>query len=134
MNNHAKRLVKELETLGFRRDYDAKTRGRAYRHPNQPDQIIKVFDAMSDTSITAAKRMANKIADTGWSGPRMPATIKERATIRRRKERAEQERQKAAVEARAAEAERIAEVEARVRREDARRHEIESLMMPGRGR
>ena len=66
MNNHAKRCMKTLEALGFQRDHEAKTKGRAYRHPNQPDQVLKVFDAMTDTTITAVIRKANKIADTGW--------------------------------------------------------------------
>lgn len=134
MNNHAKRCMKTLEALGFQRDHEAKTKGRAYRHPNQPDQLLKVFDAMTDTTITAVIRKANKIADTGWSGPRQPETIKERARITHAKHKNQRQRQDDARQDRAAEAER--EYESRQREIDAtkRRHEIESLMQPGRGR
>lgn len=141
MNQHAKRLVKELETLGFRRDHDAQTRGIAYRHPNDPARVIKVFDAMSDSSMTAARRMANKIADTGWSGPRMPLSIKERLAAQRSRETRQEAARREAEDARAADAdarfEQRRERAARARRieaEDSRRRQIESLMMPGSGR
>lgn len=135
MNNHAKRLVRELETLGFRRDYDDPSKnGRVYRHPNDPSQVIKVFDAMSDNSITAATRKANKIAETGWSGPRMPSSIKERARVRRSGERAEREREARAREERAERAEREHEARLAVERAAQREAEIASLMQPGHGR
>lgn len=134
MNNHAKRLMKELETLGFRRDYDAQTRGIAYRHANDSTQVIKVFDAMSDSSMTAARRMANKIADTGWAGPRMPSTIKERAATDRRKRAAQQEMVKTAVADRAAEADAKHEAQQSIRRNEARLRELRALMMPGGAR
>lgn len=114
-NHHARRLARDLEALGFQRDYEAKTKGMAYRHPNQPDEVIKVFDAMTDNTITAALRMANKIADTGWSGPRMPQTIKERAAITRRKQKTQRQREDQARAERAAKA----EVEYRQRRTPA---------------
>jgi len=134
MNNHAKRLVRELEALGFRRDHDARTSGRAYVHPNQPDQVIKVFDHMSDTTITAAKRKANKIADTGWSGPRMPSSIKERARIKKASAKAKREAEAKAREERA-QAKEAEYIKRRVAEETARkRREIENLMRPGYGR
>lgn len=134
MNNHAKRCMKTLEALGFQRDYEAKTKGRAYRHPNQPDQMLKVFDAMDDSTITSVIRKANKIADTGWSGPRQPETIRERARIADTKKKSRRERDDEARQNRAADAE--CEYESRQREIDVadRRREIESLMQPGRGR
>ena len=134
MNNHARRLMRDLEALGFNRDYEAKTRGFAYRHPNQPDQVIKVFDAMTDNTITAALRKANKIADTGWSGPRQQQTIKERAAITLRRESRKREAERAAVEERARKAEAEHEARERIRRDEKRRREIAELMRPGNGR
>lgn len=133
-NHHARRLMRDLQALGFERDYEAKTRGFAFRHPNQPDQVIKVFDAMTDNTITAALRLANKIADTGWSGPRQPQSIKERATITRRRESKRRESERAAVAARAAKAEAEHEARERERREDQERRYIADLMRPGNGR
>lgn len=135
MNKHAKRLRQELETLGFQRDHDHPSKkARVYRHPNQPDQVIKVFDAMNDNSITAASRKANKIADTGWSGPRQPATIKERARVTRRRRTAYERKEQAERDARAAAAEREYERQQRARRAALRQREIRDLMQPGFGR
>lgn len=135
MNHHAKRLVKDLESLGFHRDHDDPSRnGRVYRHPNDPTQAIKVFDAMSDNSITAATRKANKIADTGWSGPTMPSTIKERARISKSKQRRERERDALARRAHAEKAEAEHQARLAAALDDQRRREISSLMQPGRGR
>ena len=137
MNHHAKRLCKDLEALGFRRDYDAEEKTsarRVYVHSNDPDAALKVHDCMSDNTITAALRKANKIADTGWSGPRQPATIRERATVQRRQARTHRERDDRARADRAAAAEREYEDrQAAIRREQAL-HEIEALMQPGGGR
>lgn len=135
MNNHAKRLKRELETLGFRRDFDDPSRnGHVYRHPNDTTQAIKVFPKMTDTSITAAIRKANKIADTGWSGPRMPATIKERARVTKSRERQARDREQQAREQRAAAAEREHDAQVAAARSVSREQEIASLMQPGYGR
>lgn len=134
MNNHAKRCMKTLEALGFQRDYDAKTRGIAYRHPNQPDQVLKVFDAMTDTTITAVIRKANKIAETGWSGPRQPETVKERARITRQKQKTARQRDDEARRERAVAAEREHLRRDLLAQEERARREFESLMQPGRGR
>lgn len=134
MNNHARRLMRDLEALGFERDWDARTRGFAFRHPNQPDQVIKVFDAMTDNTITAALRKANKIADTGWSGPRMPQTIKERAKITRQRTKNQRQREDAARRERAEKAEREAQARDAILARERRDREIAALMRPGFGR
>lgn len=137
MNNHAKRLCTALETIDFRRDYEAEKKTnarRVYRHANDMAQAVKVFDCMNDSSITMALRLANKIADTGWSGPRQPATIKERATVTRRKMSTQLKREQAAIEQRARDAEAKHEAQERERIADQRRREFGSLMQPGRGR
>lgn len=133
-NHHARRLMRDLEALGFERDYEAQTKGFAYRHANQPDQVIKVFDAMTDTTITAALRKANKIADTGWSGPRMPQTIKERATITRRSKKSQREKEDRARRERADAAEREYEARQAAARSARREREIADLMRHGFGR
>lgn len=137
MNNHAKRLCKDVESLDFWRDYDAEEKTKArrvYRHSNDPSQAIKVFDQMSDNSITAAVRKANKIAETGWSGPRQPQTIKERATMHRRKERTKRQRDDEARRERAEKAEAEFQVRQKVSQRLKQRREIEDLMRPGYGR
>ena len=136
MNNHSKRLMKDLEALGFVRDDEARTKGIAYRHPNQPTEIVKVFDAMSDGGRTAALRMANKIADTGWSGPRMPTAVKERAAISRRKAKTQRQRDDEARRARAEQKEREVAAHELLVSHIRQSREIESLMQPSgeRGR
>lgn len=135
MNHHAKRYMRDLESLGFERDHTYEGRhGVAYRHPNDPTQVLKVFDAMTDNSITAGLRKANKIADTGWSGPRQPQTIKERATITRRRQTAQQKKIEAERAERAKKAEAEHEARQREARERAAYRDISSLMQPGYGR
>jgi uncharacterized protein YaiL (DUF2058 family) len=134
MNNHARRLMRDLEALGFERDWEAQTRGFAFRHPNQPDQVIKVFDAMTDNTITAALRKANKIADTGWSGPRAPQTIKERAKITRQRTKSQRQREDDARRERAEKAEREAQARDAILARQRRDREIAELMRPGYGR
>lgn len=135
MNHHAKRYMRDLESLGFERDHEYEGRhGVAYRHPNDPTQVLKVFDAMTDNSITAGLRKANKIAETGWAGPRQPQTIRERATITRRKESVKRRKEREAVEARAKKAEAEYEARQRAERAEAQRREMSGLMRPGYGR
>ncbi|MGI8682034.1 MAG: hypothetical protein ACR2JO_07880 [Mycobacteriales bacterium] len=134
MNNHAKRCIKNLEALGFYRDHDAQTRGLAYRHPNAPDQVLKVFDQMTDSTITSVIRKANKIADTGWSGPRQPETVKERARVTHSKNKSQWQREDEARRARAEVAERAHEDRSRTEVETEHRREVEDLMQPGYGR
>ena len=136
MNNHAKRLCKTLESIDFRRDYDAEKKTnarRVYRHANDMTQAVKVFDSMNDNSITMATRLANKIADTGWSGPRQPQTIRERANIIRRKGKTERQRETEARQERAVLAE--SEYESRQQAIAAERsyREIADLMQQGFG-
>lgn len=136
MNNHAKRLCTHLETLDFRRDYDAEEVSKArriYRHANNPGQAIKVHDQMSDNTITTARKLADKIVGLGSNGP-AALTIKERAQVHRRKQTQQQKRDDEArrVRAEAAEAEHAKRTAAA--QIDAKRREIQSLMMPGGGR
>lgn len=137
MNNHAKRLCTHLEALDFRRDYEAEKKTnakRVYRHANDSAQAIKVFDCMNDSTITIARRLADKIVGLGTSGDVKPATIKERVKIQRRKHSAHQRREEEARSERAARAEAEFEARDRLRRAEAQRREISELMRPGYGR
>lgn len=107
MNNRSRRLCRDLEALGFYRDETHANGAVIYRHANDPEDFVKVQPGMSDNGRTAALRLANKIADTGWSGPNMSPTIKERATITRRKSKVEREREAAARRERAEAAEEL---------------------------
>lgn len=136
MNNHAKRLCTHLESLDFRRDYDAEEKTKArrvYRHANDSAQAIKVFDCMNDSTITIATRLANKIVGLGSTGPDLPS-LKERAKITRRKQSQQQKREAEQRAVRAAEAEAKHEAQERARQAAKRRREIEDLMRPGFGR
>ena len=136
MNNHAKRLCKTLESIDFRRDYDAEKKTnarRVYRHANDMAQAIKVFDSMNDNSITMATRLANKIADTGWSGPRQPQTIRERANIIRRKGKTTRQRETEARQERADRADAEYESQQQTVAVDRHYREITDLMKQGFG-
>jgi hypothetical protein len=126
--------MKDLEALGFRRDYDSQMSGYVYRHANSPGDYVKLQPQMNDSGITWAMRRANKIADTGSQGPRKPQTIKERAQITRRRQNAQQRREREARDQRAAKAEREHESRRAAVHEERRRSEIEDLMQPGNGR
>ena len=135
MNNHAKRLCTHLETLDFRRDYDAEEKTKArrvYRHANEPETQVKVFDCMSDFTITSATKLANKIAGLGSNGPDAPS-MKEREKARRRKQKTQRQREDEARAERGAVAEAMYEARERERLAVKRRREIEDLMRPGRG-
>lgn len=136
MNNHAKRLCKHLESLDFRRDYAAEEKTKArrvYRHANEPETAIKVFDSMSDTTITTQVKHANKIVGLASSGPNMP-TVKDRVKADRRKKKTQQQRDEEARRARAEKAEREYEIRQKVASELRKRREITNLMQPGSGR
>lgn len=134
MNNHAKRLIRHLEALGFRRDYDAVSPARVYRHSNAPDQEIKVFEHMVDNTITAARRRADRIAEAGTSGSSDVVPLKERARITRDKRRAQREADDRARRLRAEAADREHEAKQAAARAEERRRSTEDLMQPGYGR
>ncbi|MGZ4516403.1 MAG: hypothetical protein ACXVXN_00550 [Mycobacteriaceae bacterium] len=137
MNNHAKRLCTHLETLDFWRDYDAEKKTnarRVYRHSNDSGQAIKVFDCMTDNTITIARRLAEKIVGVARSGDAAPLSIKERATVTRRKSQADKRREEAARAERAKAAEAEFEKRQRIVAAEQSRRSIESLMRPGFGR
>lgn len=134
MNHRSKRLMRDLEAIGFQRDHDAKCSGIAYRHPNEPETIVKVHETMSDCGRTAVWRLAEKIADAARSGSPVPQSIKERAQITRQKDKSQRQREDEARRARAEAAEREREKQDRLEAADRHRREVESLMQPGRGR
>ena len=137
MNNRIKRLLRDLEGIGFEYDHDASSQRRqvnAYRHANDPEQILRVSEHMSDSGCTAVWKKAQQIAGLSTSGSTSPASIKERARIRRAAERAEHEKQLRAREERAAEKERETHSRSGAVNADRRRGEIEDLMQPGYGR
>lgn len=89
MNGHAKRTIQTLEALGFERDDDASSRGvNAYRHPNDPDAILKVFSGLSEIAAKKLRNRADQILGMATAGERIPASIGENARIRRAEERA----------------------------------------------
>lgn len=119
MKASVKRLLDTLDALGFEsRPHPYKTAVTVHTHGNDPEQTIKVWAGMSESAATAATRLANRIADTGYAGPALPSSIAERATIRKASEKAQRERQIAETNERVAQKE--AEAQARRRRQIAR--------------
>lgn len=94
-NKRIRRLEEHLEACGFRRDHEAQVAydGKAWVHPNKPNDVIKTFPKMSDNSITALTKRAQKVADLSTSGDDAPLSIRERAQITRRKERTRRQRE-----------------------------------------
>lgn len=136
-NNRIKRLRRDLEGIGFEYDPDASSQRRqvaAYRHANDPDTVLRVSDHMSDSGCTAVWKKAQAIAGLSTSGPTSPATIKERARIRREAERAERDKEARAREARARQ---VADEQARrdlIELRERQLRDIQGLMQPGYGR
>lgn len=133
MNNRVKRAMKDVEGLGFVRDYDSKMAGIVYRHGNAPEDFIKFQEAMSDSGVTFVLNKARKIAGAGSSGAR-PQTLKERATITRRKQKTQRERDEEARRARAEQAEAEYEKRQAEKAAERERRAISDLMRPGYGR
>lgn len=132
MNGHAKRAIKMLEALDFRVDGERSSKGEKYYwHPNQPDQSVKVYAGLSEAASKAVQQKANKIADTGWSGPAMPSSIKERARVKKQDEQRQKNAELEARRERARRAEAEYNRREKVRLADRRVREISSLMQPG---
>lgn len=135
MNGHAKRAIKMLEALDFRVDTERSSKGEKYYwHPNDPSQRVKVFAGFSEAASKAVQAKANKVADTGWSGPAMPKSIKDTARIKRSDAKRKREASMAATAARADKAEAKHAERDRIISALADMREIESLMRPGTGR
>ena len=135
MNGHAKRAIKMLEALDFRLDNERSRKGEYYYwHPNQPEQRVKVFAGLTEGASKAIQRKANTIAETGWTGPKTPTSIRARARITRVMAKRERDSDKRARNKREAQAE--AEHQQREQLIEATSHqrEIEELMQPGYGR
>lgn len=137
MNNRIKRLRRDLEGLGFEYDHDASSERRgvaAYRHANDPDQVLRISQHMSDSGCTAVWKKAQQIAGLSTSGSTSPASIKERARITREQEKAERVKAAVAANMRAAEAERRRRAQDNAERAERNRRSIEDLMQPGYGK
>lgn len=137
MKSHAKRAIKHLEALGFRRDETASNphKGKyVFRHPNAPERPVKVFAGETDSTSTSVMRLGDQIAGISTSGPTMPASIKERVRIKQANSKAQREAERRARAARAEKAEQ-AHIEAE-QLLAAQRHErdLRALMNPGFGR
>lgn len=135
MNNHSKRLCTHLESLDFYRDYDAEQKSaarRIYRHANEPETAIKVFDCMNDSTITTQQKNAARIIGlaTSSSGP----SAKERERANRTRRTAQQRAEIEARQSRAAKAEADYQAtQAQLKRERELR-DLRSLMQNGYGR
>lgn len=142
MNGHAKRTIQTLEALGFERDDDASSRGvNAYRHPNDPDAVLKVFSGLSEIAAKKLRNRADRILGMATAGERIPASIGENARIRRAEERAAASAKatretKAREEYQRAADQRAEEREKRRRmaRRDAEQRAMRDLMGHGYGR
>lgn len=140
-NGHAKRTIQTLEALGFERDDDASSRGvNAYRHPNTPDAVLKVFSGLSEIAAKKLRNRADQILGMASAGERIPASIGENARIRRAEERAAASAKatrdtKAREEYQRAADQRAEERDAcrRLERLDAGQRAIRDLMRPGHG-
>lgn len=135
MNGHAKRAIKMLEALDFRIDEERTSKGeRYYWHPNQPDQSVKVYAGLSEAASKAIQQKANRIADTGWPGPAIPTSVKERARVKKQDAKRHEAAEREARRKRAEVAEERYKRNQRLRAADDRMREIQSLMQPGAGR
>lgn len=134
MNNRAKRLIKHLEAIGCHEDYDHPSRkARVFRHPNAPEQELKVFPSMTDSTATRVRKIAEKIAEFGESGKVDVPTVKERARITRQSAKAKRDQERRERNERAARAEADHQRREREKADEKRRREIEELMQHGRG-
>ena len=89
MKTYIRNTYQELEALGFQYDADASEIGkRAYRHPYEPDTLLKLWDGASQSACITILRKANEIAGLSQHGPKMPTTLKERAALARSEQRA----------------------------------------------
>lgn len=141
-NNRIKRLLKDVEGLGFVYDGDASSRRNqihAFWHPNATpggegsrERPLRVPEHMSDNGITDCRKRAQKIAGLSTSGPATPNKEMHRAF--RKAERQKAERERRAREQRAREAEREHDRRVAAQKSAEREAEIASLMRPGNGR
>jgi len=135
MNGHAKRATESLIGLGFVYDDDASHSGkRAYRHPHEPETVLRIWGGMSEQAARLVQDKARQVVGLGTSGKRSSSSIRENARIKRQSAKAQREAEMAAAKARAdAAGEKRAEVQ-RIIDARERRRAIESLMRPGNGR
>lgn len=134
MKGHVKRAIEVVEACGFELDEQASHHGtRVYRHPNAPEEPpIKIFSGASEAACITHIRRAQRIAETGWSGPKMPTTIGERYKQQRAEKQLKRDREFAEYKARAEKAEAHYQNWRAEEAADNHRREIERLMMPGR--
>lgn len=136
MNNRIKRLRRDIEGLGFEYDHDASSARRqmhAYRHANDPEQVLRVSEHMSDSGCTAVWKKAQQIAGLSTTGA-SASSIKERARIRREAEKTQREEEQRARDARAAAADRRSAAADIAEARERDRRDIEGLMQNGYGR
>lgn len=135
-NNRVKRLIRDVEGLGFNYDHDAsspRNGRRVYRHPNAPDEVVRVQDAMSDSGVTMVWRKAQQIAGLSTTGS-APSSIRERARVKRASEKERRAAEARAREERAQKADAAAAERQRIRDLEQREREMRELMNPGFGR
>lgn len=131
MKTYIRNTYQELEALGFEYDPDESNFGkRAYRHPYEPDTVLKLWDRASQSACIAILRKANHIAGLGSSGPKLPSTLKERVTLERAEARARRNRERLAYEDRVA---NLASLESGEERR-LQLHRVSQLMGAGRPR
>ena len=141
MNSHARRLHQTLIALGFECGDPTRDGKRVYRHPNSPEQCIKLWPGMAEGAARAAADKARQLAGLSVVGTPTTGTIREQVRIKQATEQA-----KRAAEARRRERGRIpyqlaaderaakrAQFEAEQHRLNELR-EMRALMMPGGGR
>lgn len=133
MKGHVKRAIELLESVGFELDTDASHFGnRVYRHANSPDEPLKIFSGASEPACITVMHKAQRIADTGWSGPAMPRTIGERNREQKAQKKRRVQREIREHAERGAKAEEHYQSWQAIEAADRHRREIERLMMPGR--
>lgn len=136
-NNRVKRFIKDLEGLGFNYDNDAsspRNGRRVYRHPASPDEVIRVADGMSDSGITMVRRKAEQIAGLTTRENTAPASIRERARIKKSAERERRDAETAARNERASRAEAAHREREAIRAVDRHDREMRDLMNTGFGK
>lgn len=140
MKRYIRETIEVLEGLGFTyvEDDPFGRRGkRKYTHPYEPETPLRLFDGATEAACKAIQAKAYSIADTGTSGPAMPKSIAERKQVDRDKKsraRAIADKEARARRERAERAEREYQRRQVLAKAEKNRRDIQSLMMPGRGR
>ncbi len=88
MKTYIRNTKQELEALGFEYVPDEAEFGKdAYRHPYEPETVLKLWHQASQQACITIVRRAYEIAGLAHQGPKLPTAIKDRARIQKAQEK-----------------------------------------------